>query len=473
LPIRLRIAVAILGLATVALVAMAVGVYVTFSVELRRNVDDAIRTRAASESTLVDTTAQPIGLRVTPDPRAERANGEALLRLYDAQGYLQADASPAVGSAPAEASLARRALSADTMLFGTIDYSMGERYRVLATPVAGAGQPAGVLLVGVEYAQVADPLRILRLALLIGVLATSSALAGGALFIARRSLRSVAAITSSARRIAGGDLHERIVGVESRDEVGELAATFNNMIERLSTTMERERRFTADAAHELRTPLTALATSIEVTLGQERTPQEYRAALESAERQAERLTALTRQLLILSRLDAAGLRAGFERIDLDALLQAVVDSFQENNPGVTVELQGIEPAVMDGNFELLARAFSNVLENAVNHGSPTIHIDISMRRHDDHAEVTIHDNGPGIAPELADDAFRRFRRGDEARTRGGSGLGLAIVDATVRAHGGEVRLAPSEQGTTIVFTLPVRARGSGPDEATSTARAAG
>ena len=435
---------------------MAAGVYFAFGNGLRANLDDTVRTRAASDFTLVDLSTGALTLRVSQDPGNQRANGDSLLRLYGAGGELVADGAPAAGVSRDEAALARRVARDGTESLATLGYDGGERFRVVVSPVFNEGVVRAVLVTGLETSHVEDALAILRAILFIAVPATSLALAFGAFFVARRALWPVAAITASANRIASGDLRERISGIDSRDEVGELAATFNHMIERVAETVERERRFTADAAHELRTPLSALETSIDVTLAQPRAVEGYQEALLAMRGQTTRLTSLTRQLLMLSRVDAESVAATFEEFDLAAFLGAVAASFSDSHPRVTLETSGLEDTVSyRGNFELLTRAFGNVLENAVVHGSPDVRVGLALTREAGQARVVIHDNGPGIPEEIRGSAFQRFRRGDAARSRSGSGLGLAIVESIVRAHAGHVRILTAGTGTTIEFRLPL------------------
>lgn len=457
-PIKTRIALAILGLSTAALVAMALGVYLAFESGIRNNFDDTLRARASSNFALVEASNGALTLRLAADPGNERANGVTLIRLYGPAGGLIADGASAAGLAPSESALARQVARDGLAAVVTLDYPGGEQFRVMASPILNAGAVQGVLVTGLETDQVEGSLAILRVIFVIAVPATSLALAAGAFFIAGRALLPVSAITATANRIAGGDLRERISGVQSRDEVGELAMTFNHMIDRVGETVERERRFTADAAHELRTPLAALDTSIDVTLSQPRTVEEYQATLSAMRGQAMRLTALMRQLLTLSRVDAASVVSTFEEFDLAAFLAAVTESFQDSHPHATIETSGLAAVLpCRGNFELLTRVFGNVLENAVVHGSAAARISLELTRRGDEARIVIHDDGPGIPQELRAEAFQRFRRGDAARSRGGSGLGLAIVESIVRAHGGRVRVLPAGFGTAIEVTLPLEA----------------
>lgn len=459
IPIRTRVALAILSFSASAMAIMSVIVYFSFESRLRSNFDDALRTRAAANLVLVDTFEGQLALKASHGVGDERMSGVSLIRLYGTDGALISDGTSAVGSSPGEAALVQAALRTGTDAVATLSYEQGEAYRVIASPVREAGTVRGVVVSGLETSQIEEPLTILRVALVVAVPLTSLVLAVGAFFIARRALRPIAAISATARRIAHGDLRERISNIKSHDEVGELATTFNDMLERIADTLERERRFTADASHELRTPLTALETTIDVTLAQSRTPTEYERALTAMRAQTARLSTLTRQLMLLSRVDAGSVAPTLEGVDLAAAVDAVVESFRETHPSVTIESTGLdEPLPMRGNFELLVRMFGNVLENAVIHGSADVHIVVTLARVAAMATVTIHDDGPGIPVDLGEAAFQRFRRGDAARTGGGTGLGLAIVQSIARAHGGQVRFLPETQGATIEISLPTLMR---------------
>ncbi len=457
-PIRTRVALTILTLSASALALMSIGVYLAFESRLRANFDDTLRIRSAADFALVDTSGGTLALRASADPGNERTSGVSLLRLYGSDGKLIANGASAVGTSAGESAVAQHAARTGVETFATLKYNGAEEFRVIASPVRDAGAIHAVMVSGLETAQVEEPLTILRVALIVAVPVTSLVLAIGAFFIARRALRPIAAITASANRIAHGDLRERITSINSRDEVGELATTFNQMIERIEDTLERERRFTADASHELRTPLTALETSIDVTLSQRRREEEYERTLTAMRAQTGRLSALMRQLLLLSRVDTASVASTFEDLDLAAVLAAVSESFAESHPDAILEAHGLDEALpLRGNFELLIRLFGNVLENAVVHGSPEARITVSLSRQSGNARIVIHDDGPGIPEEIREAAFQRFRRADAARTRGGSGLGLAIVESIAHAHGGGVRILAGGPGTTIEITLPVRA----------------
>lgn len=458
LKIRLRIALTIFVVASSLLVLMSAGVYVAFDRQLRASLDDSLRLRAVSNRAFVELSGASPRLVVPGDPALQRTQDDAVLRLYGADGRLITDGSPDADIDASESSAVRRALATRQDGFATGDATEGNGFRLLVTPLIVNGSLKGALVSGLEISRVTGPLGVLRLSLLVAVPLTSLLLGLGGYWIARRALRPVSAMTRAANEITSGNLARRIPAPPSRDELGLLASTLNSMIARLAETMERERRFTADASHELRTPLASIETSVDVTLSQARSAQEYQRVLRVIRTQAQRLHVLTRQLLLLSRLDASQIRAEFVDIDLNGLLEAIGDSFAANHPEAAIEvIPSPEPVTILGDVELLARAFTNVLENAVAHVGPNVRLEIAVAREGSLARTTIRDNGHGIPPELAGEVFQRFRRGDESRHDGGSGLGLAIVDAIVSAHGGDARLDASEgqTGACFVFHFPL------------------
>ena len=177
----------------------------------------------------------------------------------------------------------------------------------------------------------------MRIILAIAVPVTAAGANLGGYWVATRALQPVAVMADTARRITGGDLAQRVPGDTAGDELGQLAATFNTMIDRIDETLRRERRFTADASHELRTPLAAIDATIDVTLARSRDEIAYRAALSDVRAQANRLAQLTGQLLLLSRLDALEFRASFGPVDLDDVLEAVGVPFLTGDPAARAD----------------------------------------------------------------------------------------------------------------------------------------
>lgn len=457
--IRARIALSIFVFSTGLLVAMSLLVYVEFERQLRTNLDDTLRLQGAANQSLVNTDRSPPDLSATADVDLQRTTGEAVLRLYDAHGRLLVDESPASPTAPPEVAIVLETLRNSQNILRTVTLSDNEEYRIIAEPIRRNGEIVAVLVTGIEWSRVDQPLETLRIILTIAVPIAAAALAGGAYLISRNALRPVTHIVATARRITHRDLQQRIAVPPARDEIGELAATLNSMIARLAETVERERRFTADASHELRTPLAAIETAIDVTLTQDRSIDEYQRVLQTVLNQTQRLRLLAQQLLLLSRMDAEGLQKSFVVFDLGDVVQTVLEAFGDTNPetqiSLTITNEGMQ---VRGDIELLARALTNILENAVTHVGPDVVLTIEVHAASaQFASVTITDNGPGISGDLAAAVFQRFRRGSASRSGDGTGLGLAIVDTVCTVHGGAARLIPRPAGEGSIFelTLPL------------------
>ena len=455
--IRTRIGIAIVATATAALVVMAVAVYLIVRSTVYANFDDSVRARAASNVSLVDLSGLQPKLRSSA---TQLKSGEDIgfVRLYDAAGNMLGEDSPTIAVTPDEARLAAEAAS-DGRVLSTVRIGDSE-FRLLALQIGQDGASPVVLVTGVRRTSIDETLDVLETTLLIAVPLTSLLLGIAAFVIARRALKPVHEITATARSIAEGDLEQRIGSVAARDEVGELADTFNSMIERLSETIERERRFTGDASHELRTPLTAMAAAAEVTLSQERTPDEYRSVIGTFRTKTAQMTHTVRQLLMLSRLDVGATAPQFIEIEVSELLEAVVASFAESHSGVEVDLSASQNDLLVlGDAELLAHAIMNVLENSAVHGGPAVAISIEVKLADDGAvALRLKDNGPGIDPSLLPRVFERFHRGASSSNKEGAGLGLALVSSIARLHGGSVSISSDAGGTEVRFVFPAYVR---------------
>ena len=240
---------------------------------------------------------------------------------------------------------------------------------------------------------------------------------------------------------------------DSDDEISRLALTMNRMLERLDLAAERQRRFVADAAHELRTPLTRIRTDVEVDLAQ---PGRADPAATNARVHDEVVTLqdLLDDLLHLARADAGVGSTGFEPVDLDDIVLSEIRA-QRDHTDVTIDETGVSAAHLNGHAADLARAVRNLLTNAVRHATSTVTVTLS--EHQSAIELTVADDGPGIAREDREHIFERFARVDDARARndGGTGLGLAITKEIAEQHGGTVTYdARSGPGARFTISLP-------------------
>jgi two-component system sensor histidine kinase MprB len=308
----------------------------------------------------------------------------------------------------------------------------GDHVRVLTAPLEGGG--AVQLARSLESTDaVLARLRWVLLALVVGGIALAALLGRLA---ARHLVAPVARVTDAARHIAQTEDLGRRIEVTSADEVGELAARFNAMLDTLEGSIAAQRQLVADASHELRTPVTSLRTNIEVLAESELDPAERARVVADVQAQAEELSALVGDLIELARGDEVA--PALEDVRLDALVSEAIERARRHAPGVEFHAV-LEPAVVEGVPDRLARAVNNLLDNAARHGTR-----VEVRTGP--AGLTVRDDGPGIEPADLPHIFDRFYRGAGARGRAGSGLGLAIVRQVADQHGGSVAATNSPDG---------------------------
>ncbi len=319
----------------------------------------------------------------------------------------------------------------------------GIRWRIYSRPiVAPDGQRLGWLQVAQSLNPVQDVLETLLRQTLLGLPLVLLLAAVGGLLLARRALLPIERVTRTAQAVSARDLTQRIDYRGPADEVGQLATTFDGMLDRLETAFDRERRFTADASHELRTPLTALKGRIEVTRSRLRSPAEYDRALEEMGHELERLIRLANDLLFLSRLEQTRSRLQLHPLDLSDLLETLGEQTGPMLAAHTIAFtMDIAPDLLiDGDVDHLTRLFLNLLDNAGKY-TPTGG-QVTLLGYCDGAGVyvAVSDTGPGIPADALPHLFERFYRveADRSRETGGAGLGLAIAYEIARSHRGTV-----------------------------------
>ena len=255
----------------------------------------------------------------------------------------------------------------------------------------------------------------------------------------RRLTQPLLALTDTTTRMAQGDLTAR-ANVQRADELGQLGSAFNQMAQRIESTVTTLRHFVADAAHELNTPLTALNTNLE--LARQHTDDAQQATrLARAQEQTIRLQALTNSLLALSKIEAIDNSISHAAVNLTQLVQQVGEVYasraEQNN--IQFEINVTETAVsIPGNAQQLEQAISNLLDNALKFTPPDGNVALSLTADDYQATVQVTDTGIGIPEADMAGLFGRFHRGRNVGDIPGNGLGLAIVQAIVERHGGEI-----------------------------------
>jgi signal transduction histidine kinase len=285
--------------------------------------------------------------------------------------------------------------------------------------------------------------------------------------IAGRVLSPIARITSVANEIQAGSLARRIELEGPDDELRRLAETFDRMLDRLEAAFIAQRQFVADASHELRTPLAIIQSNLEVALADmDGSPEGRRQAKAAIARTIDRMTKLTDDLLALARLEQS--ERTVEPVDLAALVREGAEEFEPaaQARGIELERPAASVLVVQGERDLLKRALSNLLDNAVRLAPAGSAVSLEAGRREGWAWFSVADHGPGIPMGERDRVFDRFWRADDARTRAngaGSGLGLAIVRQIAERHRGEARVFERRGGgSTFVVWLPLDPHASVP-----------
>ena len=296
----------------------------------------------------------------------------------------------------------------------------------------------------------------------IPLLILASAISG--YFLAYRSLAPVTSMAAHAAEITASNLHERLP-VSGGDELVRLARVINDLLDRLETSFEQQRRFMADASHELRTPTAIVRTEADVTLSRpSRTSEEYRASIGIMKDAALRLTRIVEDLFLLARADAGHLVVQQSPLYLEDVVDGAARGVRHlaDARGVRVQLGNLVEAPIRGDADLLGRILLNLLDNAIKHAPSGGTVTIGMARENDTVTVSVVDSGPGIPPEAVGRLFERFFRVEPSRPRhedgdrGGAGLGLAIARRIAEAHGGRLELVSSRPGhTEFRLTLAV------------------
>lgn len=319
------------------------------------------------------------------------------------------------------------------------------------------------------YAAVAEPLGIveaglreLRRDLFAGVLLVLLLASAGGYFLARKSLAPIASMNSQTQRISAENLSARLDVTNSRDELGRLATTINDLLARLENSFKEQQRFIADASHELRTPLAVLRGETEVSLSKTRTVDEYQQSLLLIQDEAEQLSRIVEDLFILAR-QPINTRAALnkERVSLNDAVRDCARAAQvlAGQKGVKLKLEKDSPAItLHGDQELITRLILNLLDNAVKYTPAGGEISLALARQNGNAEIVVRDTGIGIPESAQPRVFDRFYRVDKARARamGGAGLGLSIAQWIVEVHGGKISVAStSGEGSTFTVVLPL------------------
>jgi two-component system OmpR family sensor kinase len=326
-------------------------------------------------------------------------------------------------------------------------------FRFAVVPMLYNGEIA-YLQSGVQAGLVDESVYSLRNLLLLMVPIVLILCVGGGYLLAGRALRPIESVTAELDAIGPTNLSSRLTVPPVADEVARLTQEINSLLERLERASATERRFASDAAHELRTPLSVLRTGLEVALARDRSPDENRAALGAAHREALSLCRIADELLMLSRLNGE-VMVDRRRLNLRALLSEIAGTVGPLAQAreIKLTLNAPEDAFVNGNEGHLRRLIVNLLDNALKFTPAGGSIDVGLKSDANRAIIRVADTGEGIHPAELPHIFDRFFRGAGSAGEG-SGLGLSLCREIARAHGGEIAAAnlPSG-GSAFVVTL--------------------
>jgi signal transduction histidine kinase len=292
---------------------------------------------------------------------------------------------------------------------------------------------------------------------------------GGGIFVARRVLRRIDAMTGTTQRIMAGDLSGRLPVGRSGDELDRLARNLNAMLERIEALMMGLKEVSDNIAHDLKTPLTRLRNRAEEALAKSRTEAEYRSALERTIEESDGLIRTFNALLMIARAESGQARGNMDDFDAADVARGIHELYEPlaEDDGMTLRVR-VESAPLHGNRELISQALANLVENAIKYGkpdgtvqplAPTAETDrkeilIEARRVGDRVLLSVTDHGPGIPVADRKHAVERFVRLEASRTLPGSGLGLSLASAVATLHGGDLRLDDAHPGLIVTLAIP-------------------
>jgi two-component system, OmpR family, sensor kinase len=467
LPLRLKVAVLSAALTFVILCLFAVVVATVAEQRIVAGFDDDLRATVGELQDRITLQRVPGGYGLSDSDRAllaASAAGDPFVRVLDRNSHViwpddpttQPELGPPIGGVTDIGDL--RVTSRELVVPTSAEPG------AFNAPLNAPTTPVGWVQYAKPERTITTTVNRVRLFLAFGVLGGTLLAFLGGLVVAQRALRPIAGLTRAAREVARTrDPDITLPKPSANDEVSDLANTFEDMLRELSAareeteaTLDRQRKFVADASHELRTPLTSILANLELLEAE--LAGEQRDMADSALRSSRRMRRLVGDLLLLARADA-GRDLPRGPVDLSEVASEAAreaGALSSDHP-VSLDLPG--PVPVHGVADDLHRLAGNLIENALFHTPAGTPVTVSVRREDGHAVLEVADRGPGVAPDLRERVFERFARGaGDAAPSGGSGLGLAIVRAVTASHGGTVQLLDAEGGgARFVVTLPAEA----------------
>lgn len=457
--LRVRLTLLYLAFLAVALVAFGVTAYLIAAKRVYQNFDDSLSARVQTVDSSLEAVAGPLSEQDIDRSRREldrQASADVIFQIRDLDGRLLYSSQPASRDLPVP-----KKLSLGEQTFSSHKIQ-GRRLRVLYRPIMRDGQTVGNVVAGQSLQETDEALNAIREVFIFGSLAVLLLTAAPTYALARRALYPVRQVSQLARDIERtADFTRRLPTPRAGGEMKELVATFNAMIDRVEHALLAQRSFLADSSHELRRPLTVLRTNIDILNDPALPAEEREACFREMRAEAEAMSLLLSDLLLLSREEEQAISEA--PVDYSLLCeQAVARLHAQDARHRTVAK--VTPGVrVLGDRERLAQMLWNLLENAAQYTPDGGQIELHLRLVNGFARVEVQDTGIGIAEEDLPHVFDRFYRGEGARAirADGVGLGLAIVKYVAEAHKGTATVSSQPgRGTTFSVDIPLAARTS-------------
>lgn len=448
--IRFRLTVWYTAILATTFAIVGIGIWLALRQSVSSTIDKELRSHLAAVRTYVHREAPAGGLSsLIAELNEDSATPEAAnLRIADAAGrwIYRSPGSETWSSAPPQISGLPWAGKTQAVS------ALGKDMRIISAPLK-----TGIVQIGIPLDAFEELQREFLWTAAIGAPVLLLLAALGGFWMSGRALRPVDRIAGAARRIGARNLVERLPASGTGDELDRLSSVLNEMLDRLESAFNKITRFTADASHELRTPVAIIRTTTEIVQSRKRTVEEHCQAWNTVQAQAERMSGLIQDLLVLARADGASEQRVFEPSNISEIVTAACAQIQviAEPKGLSIRTQIAAECTVFGDAGALLRAVLILLDNAVKYTSAPGAIEVLVNITDrDLVAIEVRDTGIGISRADLPHIFERFYRAtkDRSRDTGGAGLGLSIAQAIAARHKGFIAVE-STVGAGSVFRM--------------------
>ncbi len=455
IPLRWRLTIWHLSLTALGLLGLILFSYRLLSNSLHAEINNTLAERARHVSDAVAIIPNRPIEGISQDATDEFRSPGIYVQIFDSEGALVARSfNLGVQQIHALTIDINRVLEGES--FYTVAEISGSPVQLYYQPIQRDGRIVGAIQVGESLAVLESTLKRLRVIYSVGAASVLFFGLLGGWLLSRLGLRPVVRVMQTARDIVGAeDLSRRVPYVGPADEIGALATTFNEMLTRLQTLFESQRRFLAETAHELRTPMASMLGNVDLLATFGENPTRRRETIAAIQRTGKHVARLLDDLLLLAQAEAGWHLSSLASIALDDVLMEAYEAAQLITGHVELKVEKCEPAFVRGDADRLRQVFMNLIDNALKHSPPDSTVTLALWREEGKAMARIRDQGTGIPADALKRIFDPFFRAPGSGRLPGAGLGLTIVLWIMREHGGEVLVeSPSGCGTTVTLSFP-------------------